>query len=184
MKCGSCSGESRAGEPFNCISVQFKSEVGCTVHEMLESYYSAEEIPVEEGWRCGKCGQVSAAVKTLVVDVAPEVLIVHLKRFTFADGQMKKVDAAVGVFRDLVLAGESYVLSAMVKHSGSKLSGHYVANTLTENGWILLDDQRVERVEIEEISWCPDTYILMYVKQLPSSLVPDASNRRGPATSL
>ena len=94
------------------------------------------------------------------------------------------MDVAVGVFEKLLLAGETYKLSAMVKHSGSKLSGHYVANILTEDGWLLLDDHRVERTQIEDITWCPYTYILMYVKQKLSSLIQDASNGRGPATSV
>ena len=146
--------------------MQFGLEGGCTtsVQEMLEEYCSEEEVSVEEGWCCGKSGQVSAAVRMLEIDVAPEVLTVHLKRFKFANGQMEKVDVAVGVFEKLLLAGETYMLSAMVKHSGSKLSGHYVANILTEDGWLLVDDHRVERTQIEDITWCPYTYILMYVK--------------------
>ena len=154
------------------------------VPDMLDRYHSEENMSAEEGWCCGECGKVTAAVKKLEVKDAPELLIVHLKRFTYSDGRMHKVDTDVGVPTNMDVAGESYGLSAMVKHSGSKHSGHYVANISTEHGWLLLDDHRVGKTAVGVFSWCPLAYILMYEKLQKSFPVPDASHRRGPATSM
>ena len=74
----------------------------------------------------------------------------------------------------------------MVKHNGSKESGHYIANVRTPNGWLILNDAEVEKLEQKELSWCPEAYLLFYQAVAPhSSSVPDTSLLGGaPATSI
>ena len=91
----------------------------------------------------------------------------------------------IGVHKVLQIAEVRYELVGVVKHNGSKESGHYVANVQTSNGWLILNDAEVEKLEQKELSWCPEEYLLFYRAVAPhSSSVPDTSLLGGaPATS-
>ena len=185
VQCGNCSYVSQTEQPFKWISVPFGTDgMSEVVPDMLDRYHTEEMISADDGWRCGGCGMMSAAVKRLEIRDLPDVLILHLKRFDYADGQMHKVENEVGVPTDMQVSDEGYTLVAMVMHSGSQLTGHYVAKIYTDDGWFLVDDHRVKKTTVKVFSWCPSAYILMYCKSQKLFLGPDASNRRGPATSM
>ena len=189
--CASCGLESETEEVTQCISVEVGSAPGLTVNDALNNYFSGEDIPVERGWWCSNCDSVSAARKKFVLKSNPEVLTIHLKRFSYSDGRMAKVETEVGVPARIEQDGVTYRLSALVQHQGSRYTGHYVAKICTDTGWLLLNDHRVSSTMVEEMNWCPSTYLLFYVThgvekhKQKSFPVPDTSwIGRGPATSM
>ena len=162
VRCMSCSFESPTKVEEQCISLQLLSKPDVTLLDCLQEYFAEELIPLSEGWRCNGCKTIVAAQKKLTLETSPELLLIHLKRFAFLDGGMKKVETALGVPSTVAVSGVKYRLTGVVKHSGSKNSGHYVADIRTEKGWLTLDDDRVKKIKGKEMSWCPYAYLLFY----------------------
>ena len=55
----------------------------------------------------------------------------------------------------------------------------------TPNGWLILNDAEAERVDRQDLSWCRESYLLMYQAVSHPSSVPDTSLLGGaPATSI
>jgi len=79
-RCKVCGHRSRVFDPFMDLSVPIpKSE--CTLGDCLEKFVEAETIPGGE-WRCSKCKEFQVAEKELAIFRLPQVLVVHLKRFS------------------------------------------------------------------------------------------------------
>ena len=99
------------------------------------------------------------------------MLILHLARFCFENGQVSKNESKVGVPENVVVATTRYRLLAVVKHKGSRHTGHYIAEIRSERGWLLCNDARVERIEKQSMEYCSDAYILFY-EAVPSQDLP------------
>ena len=107
--------------------------------------------------------------------------MVHLNRFIYGDdGEIRKNESVIGTPTNLEVDGIKYRLSAVVKHSGSRRSGHYMANIRTENGWLELDDHCVKKITVAKMYWSPYVYLLFY----EALSVPDTSFSEGPRRIL
>ena len=140
---------------------------------------------VLHGRECSKCDRVALGCKQLTLVNCPSMLILHLARFCFEDGQVSKNESKVGVPENVVVATTMYRLLAVVKHKGSRHTGHYIAEIRSERGWLLCNDARVERIEKQSMEYCSDAYILFY-EAVPSQDLPvsDTPEKGGPTTSL
>ena len=67
------------------------------MQDCLRAFTAPEELPLSEGYHCGKCRRVQAAEKRLQLARLPTILVLHLKRFLadaglfFGGGSFKKV---------------------------------------------------------------------------------------------
>ena len=172
MCCSRCPYTSPAVDGFSCLSIQIRNGPSLLIDDCVEDFLGDEEMSIEDGWRCRDCCEVMPGTKTFSVVKSPKLLIIHLKRFSFADGQGSKIVTEVGIGTNLEVAGVQYKLIGLVKHQGSKESGHYVAVIQTSNGWLECNDVSVRRATMEDLHWCPDAYILFYT-EVKSSPVPD-----------
>lgn len=126
------------------------------------------------------------ATKRILINKAPPILTIHLKRFSQdTRGRLSKLKGHVH-FRDTIdirpyidprcmERGEyTYRLVGVVEHSGSMRGGHYVAYVKgckkteagKENGypvWYHTSDVYVREVSLEEVLHC-EAYILFYEK--------------------
>ncbi|KAJ6370230.1 hypothetical protein OIU76_028495 [Salix suchowensis] len=128
------------------------------------------------------------ATKRVLIDKAPPILTIHLKRFSQdARGRLCKLNGHV-TFRDVLDVGpymdprcvdtESYVyrLLGVVEHLGTMRGGHYIAYVRgdkrnqgkgdEEHGgsvWYYASDAHVREVSLEEVLRC-DAYLLFYEK--------------------
>ena len=183
LKCKSCVYESTKIEDITCLSVQVKRP-NMLVMDCVDEYLEEEDLSDGSDWKCNLCG-ASNGRKKLSIARTPDVLVVHLKRFIYHAGSTRKVDNQVGVHRTMEVAGKCYELVGVVKHLGSRESGHYTANIKTNTGWLSLDDWKVGKITLEELWWCSNVYLCFYqAVEINSSSVPDTSNWRGPATSI
>ena len=55
-----------------------------------------------------------------------------------------------------------YRLTGIVRHSGSKESGHYVAVTKKSNQWLEIIDEVVTTITLSDLHWCSKAYLLLY----------------------
>lgn len=107
----------------------------------------------------------------------PEVLIIHLKRYSYANDALTKVQKFISFDETLNLAPfisehlatneAEYQLSSLVVHKGTRLtSGHYysyVKHPNTREDWFLMDDSNVSGIDWETVSK-EQAYILFYSK--------------------
>ena len=88
-------------------------------------FYTNDEV---QDWKCTSCSQCGSGVKKLVLEAAPELLIIQLKRFRKVENSVEKIYKLVKFPMDkTVIGGKRYKLKGVTYHSGSPKSGHYTA---------------------------------------------------------
>lgn len=110
---------------------------GITLEECFTETSKSEVLSEDNAWYCNRCKELRRATKTLEIWTLPDILIVHLKRFsgfrTFRDKIEDLVDAPV---EGLDLTGKVgfpegkdliYDLFAVDNHYGGLGGGHYTA---------------------------------------------------------
>lgn len=88
-----------------------------SLDQCLEAFTTPEQLDAADSWYCGKCKEHVRADKKLDLWTLPEVLVVHLKRFSYSRMWRDKLDAAV----DFPLEGldlSRFVLQHQVERFG------------------------------------------------------------------
>lgn len=114
-----------------------RKKSGITLDECLTETSKSETLSEENPWYCSNCKELRRATKTLDIWTVPDILIIHLKRFSgfrsFRDKIDDKVDfpvegldltGKVGFPEDKSLV---YDLFAVDNHFGGLGGGHYTA---------------------------------------------------------
>lgn len=110
---------------------------GITLEECFTESSKSEVLSEDNAWYCNRCKELRRATKTLDIWTVPDILIIHLKRFSghrsFRDKIEELVDFPV---EGLDLAGkvgfpegkdQMYDLFAVDNHFGGLGGGHYTA---------------------------------------------------------
>jgi ubiquitin carboxyl-terminal hydrolase 4/11/15 len=110
---------------------------GITLEECFVESSKSEVLSEDNAWYCSRCKELRRATKTLDIWTVPDILIIHLKRFsghrTFRDKIEELVDFPV---EGLDLSGKvgfpegrdlTYDLFAVDNHYGGLGGGHYTA---------------------------------------------------------
>lgn len=110
---------------------------GITLDECFTETSKSEVLSEDNAWYCSRCKELRRATKTLEIWTVPDILIIHLKRFsghrTFRDKIEELIDFPV---KGLNLAGKvgypegkdlTYDLFAVDNHYGGLGGGHYTA---------------------------------------------------------
>lgn len=156
-------------QPFRTLPLEISSPQVNNVVEALKYLARSEIINGDfKGPRNAKSG-----VKQFTIETLPQVLILHLKRFTYNNaGYTQKIGKKVGYPLELELPKEvfsrqqqqsmlnhgglpKYRLVAVVYHHGKNASGgHYTVDVRRQDGreWIRLDDTLITRVRSEDVA--------------------------------
>lgn len=100
LTCSSCKHTSTTYTPFMSLSLPIpaKSRLkisNVTLYQCLDYFVKEEVLEKDDAWMCPKCGKKRKATKQLMISRLPDVLLIHLKRFS-ADGLFKnKLDVMV-----------------------------------------------------------------------------------------
>jgi ubiquitin carboxyl-terminal hydrolase 4/11/15 len=111
---------------------------GITLEECFQETSKSEVLSEDNAWYCNRCKELRRATKTLEIWTAPDILVVHLKRFSahrtfrdkieaFVDCPLEGLDLSgkVGLPEDRSLV---YDLFAVDNHYGGLGGGHYTAS--------------------------------------------------------
>ncbi|XP_040869941.1 ubiquitin carboxyl-terminal hydrolase 5 isoform X2 [Glycine max] len=120
-----------------------------SLYTCLEAFLREEPLVPEDMWYCPKCKERRQASKKLDLWRLPEVLVIHLKRFSYSRSMKHKLETFVNFpIHDFDLTNyianknnsrrQLYELYALTNHYGSMGSGHYTAHIK------LLDENRVK----------------------------------------
>ncbi len=181
VTCPQCGQIQNNYENFLDLSLEI-SDATDSLHEMLESFTAPERLDKGNKYRCGRCKQNVRAEKRLTIYEAPNILLIHLKRFRV--GMYGKINKPITYKSELSLrpfmspsqlrAGVSvpvYRLYAVLVHldvKGSSNFGHYIAYVRTSNNkWYKCDDSTVTETTLEAVL-ALNAYLLWYERIAPS----------------
>ncbi|XP_062204947.1 ubiquitin carboxyl-terminal hydrolase 9-like isoform X2 [Phragmites australis] len=150
----------------------------------LDAFLKEEPLGPDDMWYCPGCKEHRQASKKLDLWRLPEILVVHLKRFSYSRYMKNKLDAFVNFpIHDLDMSkyvkqtsrGDQcpmYELYAVINHYGGLGGGHYsaYAKLVEEENWYHFDDSHVSSVNEDEIRTSA-AYVLFYRRVGDSSTV-------------
>ncbi|GAB1523803.1 hypothetical protein RhiTH_006953 [Rhizoctonia solani] len=163
---------------------QIKSRSGrrsIDLEDCLDELTKEEQLGEEDLWYCPRCKKHQQATKRFELWSVPDILVVHLKRFSNARAMRDKIDALVEFpISGLDLSsrvGESgqsdecvYDLFAVDEHMGGLGGGHYraYAKNLSDGEWYHFDDSYVSKSSAED-SVNANAYLLFYRRRSSDS---------------
>ncbi|XP_062074713.1 ubiquitin carboxyl-terminal hydrolase 10-like isoform X2 [Humulus lupulus] len=148
----------------------------------LEAFLKEEPLGPDDMWYCPRCKEHRQATKKLDLWMLPEILVFHLKRFSYSRYLKNKLDTFVNFpIHDLDLSKyviskdgkhHMYELYAISNHYGGLGGGHYTAyaKLIDEDKWYHFDDSHVSPVNEPDIRTSA-AYVLFYrrVRTQPNS---------------
>ncbi|KAJ6712066.1 UBIQUITIN CARBOXYL-TERMINAL HYDROLASE 20 [Salix purpurea] len=174
LRCCNCGHCSDKYEPL--IDLSLEIEDADSLQSALESFTMVEKIEDSETkFTCERCKEEVSREKQLMLDQAPSVAALHLKRFKIDGTSVEKIGKHVQFPLELDLkpytndndqVGFKYQLYAVVVHKGYSLtSGHYLCYIRSSpDTWHKLDDSEVSK-EQEEFVLSQAAYILLYARE-------------------
>lgn len=152
-----------------------RSSKGISLDDCLDEFEKEEILSEEDKWYCPKCKEFCRAAKKFDLWRTPDILIVHLKRFSSSGHRRDKIDHVV----DFPIEGldissrvlekedgqqEVYDLIAVDDHMGGLGGGHYTAfaKNFEDNGWYKFDDSMVNAVRDTSRMITSHAYLLFY----------------------
>ncbi|CAN6196913.1 unnamed protein product [Urochloa humidicola] len=150
------------------------TEDSVALHGCLEAFLKEEPLGPDDMWYCPCCKKHQQAMKKLDLWRLPEVLVIHLKRFSYTQFTRNKLETLVDFpTTDLDLSSyitdkskqpsTHYRLYAISNHYGNMGGGHYTASIYHEEGkgWYKFDDDYVTPISEDSIKTSA-AYVLFY----------------------
>ncbi|XP_051525913.1 ubiquitin carboxyl-terminal hydrolase 11-like isoform X2 [Myxocyprinus asiaticus] len=150
------------------------------LQECIALFTTVETLEEENPWYCPTCKKHQLATKKLDLWSLPEVLIIHLKRFsytkysrekleTIVDFPLRNLDFSGFLLKKMVNSAEPpcrYDLISVSNHYGGLRDGHYTsyARNKDNSQWYYFDDSKVTFAREEQIV-TNAAYLLFYQRQ-------------------
>ncbi|KAL3471949.1 hypothetical protein BJX99DRAFT_13959 [Aspergillus californicus] len=148
---------------------------GVTLYECLDEFNKEEILSENDAWYCPRCKEHRRASKKFELWKTPDILVMHLKRFSASRGFRDKLDIMVDFptegldLTDRVECPEEgksliYDLFAVDNHYGGLGGGHYTAyakNFMTDQ-WNDYNDSSVSRAIDPQNAVTSSAYLLFY----------------------
>ncbi|KAF2085227.1 UCH-domain-containing protein, partial [Saccharata proteae CBS 121410] len=157
---------------------------GIKLEECFAETSKSEVLSEENAWYCSRCKELRRAKKTLEIWTAPEILVIHLKRFAAGGRSMRdKLNILVDFpiegldISDRVGLPEGreliYDLFAVDNHYGGLGGGHYtaVAKNFYDKQWYDYNDSSVSKRSPKDIV-SNSAYLLFYRRRSADPLGP------------
>ncbi|KAM7528247.1 hypothetical protein LguiB_031657 [Lonicera macranthoides] len=144
-----------------------------SLYNCLEAFLKQEPLGPDDMWYCPVCKKHCQASKKLDLWRLPDILVIHLKRFsynrflknkleTFVDFPTHNLDLSTYIAYKNGQSSYRYMLYAISNHYGSMGGGHYTA--FVHHGgdrWYDFDDSHVSPISEDKIKTSA-AYVLFY----------------------
>ncbi|KAM3738102.1 hypothetical protein ACB098_09G108300 [Castanea mollissima] len=166
-------------EVFKPQTFMKRPQESVSLYKCLEAFLKEEPLGPEDMWYCPSCKKPRQAIKKLDLWRLPEILVIHLKRFsynryfknkleTFVDFPVDDLNFSTYIAHKNSQFSNRYILYAISNHYGGLGGGHYTASINLGYGmWYEFDDEKVNPVSEDRIKTSA-AYVLFYRR------VPDA----------
>ncbi|KAI8968571.1 hypothetical protein BDF20DRAFT_839662 [Mycotypha africana] len=178
LTCVSCRYTSTTYNAFMSLSLPIPTKKlrlsSITLQQCLDYFVKEETLDKGDAWKCPKCAKKRKALKRISLTRLPEILLIHLKRFSATGPFREKIDSMVKFpTRNLDLSGYMsptysadqkqnlqafiYDLYAVSNHYGTLLGGHYTASIREglKDKWHHFDDTK--------FSVCDETKVIVKI---------------------
>eukprot|EP01038_Epipyxis_sp_PR26KG_P006907 gene6907-9459_t len=179
VSCPKCNYVSQTHNHFQDLSLEIPKGID-SIDAAIAAFIKPENLTNGNEWKCEKCNLKVKAKKQMTLSQLPNVLVLHLKRFSYGN-MFGKITKQICFKKHLLVPCSSegnkkvtYELFGLVVHHGSSShSGHYVAYVKAANGnWYEMNDSKVTEVSLKSVL-SKQAYILFYSKMvLPTAVVP------------
>lgn len=159
----------------------FTTEV--TLKQCLDLFTMEEKLSPEELWYCNKCKHHQQASKKMDLWKLPDILVIHLKRFSYCRLWGQKISCPVK-FPLTLLDFTSYLppdasnspslydIFAVSHHYGGLGGGHYTATAqnFVDGKWYHFDDSHVSESTLDSLGTLAaqkSAYMLFYKRRKP-----------------
>ncbi|KAF2426597.1 UCH-domain-containing protein [Tothia fuscella] len=154
---------------------------GVSLEECFKESAKGEILTEENAWYCNRCRALRRASKQLEIWTTPDILVVHLKRFSANRQFRDKIDVLVDFpIEGLDLNGKvgltegknmTYDLFAVDNHYGGLGGGHYTAfaKNFVDNEWYEYNDSMVSRRQPSAVVTTA-AYLLFYRRRSANAL--------------
>ncbi|KAG4183297.1 hypothetical protein ERO13_A09G101100v2 [Gossypium hirsutum] len=144
-----------------------------SLYKCLQAFLMEEPLGPEDMWYCPRCKEHHQASKKLDLWRLPEIVVIHLKRFsynrflknkleTYVDFPIDNLDLSNYIGSRNGELSNRYMLYAVSNHYGSMGGGHYTAFVHHGGGqWYEFDDSHVFPISLEKIKTSA-AYLLFY----------------------
>uniref|UniRef100_A0A183EFW4 ubiquitinyl hydrolase 1 n=1 Tax=Gongylonema pulchrum TaxID=637853 RepID=A0A183EFW4_9BILA len=95
LQCNKCRRQSVTFEELTQLSVDVPDRYSSTVEECIRNYFRDEELDGSCKWRCSSCETLQTATRRTFLWKLPQILVIHLKRFSFVEDKCQKNDSHV-----------------------------------------------------------------------------------------
>lgn len=160
-------------ETFKSGFLAKRTQESVSLYKCLEAFLKEEPLGPEDMWFCPVCKKHCQASKKLDLWRLPEILVIHLKRFsysrflknkleTFVDFPVHNLDLSSYISHKNGERSNRYMLYAISNHYGSMGGGHYTA--FVHHGgdrWYDFDDSHVSPISEDNIK-SSAAYVLFY----------------------
>ncbi|EAW14313.1 putative ubiquitin-specific protease UBP12 [Aspergillus clavatus NRRL 1] len=154
---------------------QTRKKRGVTLYECLDEFNKEEILSENDAWYCPRCKEHRRASKKFELWKTPDILVMHLKRFSASRGFRDKLDVLVDFpVEGLDMSGRVeapeegksliYDLFAVDNHYGGLGGGHYTAyaKNFMSGEWNEYNDSSVSRPIDPQSVVTPAAYLLFY----------------------
>jgi ubiquitin C-terminal hydrolase len=189
-ECARCGNRSESREDFFDLSLTIRENTSITA--CLKQFTAVEVLCGDEKYVCDNCdGTRQEAFKSMHVKVAPDICILHIKRFEYSEKlqnytklnyriafpmTLRLIDGEddynTDPNKEFIARLQLYHLFAVVVHIGSGIRyGHYICVVKMTDTWYICDDDKISPVKEEDLQWTfgsaysrgnQDGYLLFY----------------------
>lgn len=160
-------------EIFKSGFIARRPQESVSLYRCLDAFLKEEPLGPDDMWYCPGCKTHRQASKKLDLWRLPEILVIHLKRFsysrfmknkleTYVDFPVDNLDLSTYITHKNGMVSNRYMLYAVSNHYGSMGGGHYTA--FVHHGgdqWYDFDDSRVSPIPEDKIKTSA-AYVLFY----------------------
>lgn len=160
-------------EIFKSGFIARRPQESVSLYRCLEAFLKEEPLGPDDMWYCPGCKTHCQASKKLDLWRLPEILVIHLKRFsysrfmknkleTYVDFPVDNLDLSTYITHKNGMVSNRYMLYAVSNHYGSMGGGHYTA--FVHHGgdqWYDFDDSHVSPIPEDKIKTSA-AYVLFY----------------------
>ncbi|KZF21658.1 UCH-domain-containing protein [Xylona heveae TC161] len=160
-----------------------RRKAGVSLYDCLDEFGKEEILSENDAWYCPRCKEHRRASKKFELWKAPDILIMHLKRFSANRSFRDKLDVLVDFpiegldLGDRVAFKEEgkstvYDLFAVDNHYGGLGGGHYTAfaQNFYDKCWYEYNDSHVSKRHNPESVVTPAAYLLFYRRRSDKAL--------------
>ncbi|KAI9105652.1 hypothetical protein DFS34DRAFT_21539 [Phlyctochytrium arcticum] len=158
----------------------------CSINDCLLEYVKEEYL--DDAYKCEGCNTRQQASKSLRLYRCPEILVLHLKRFSYSEYSRDKIETDVDFPTSKLSLNHvlstiegadtdvTYDLCAVSNQMGNLGGGHYIAHVknFDDGIWYQADDSRYYQVDGPHEAKGSSAYVLFYRRRKQESNIDQA----------